>query len=92
MQMKLRNLFVVLTLVLVSSCEEHKPPKGELCASTGLQCGELKCNNPNLPNDIQDYTRHINRGDIAVNPSRFKDMQLYCVDLREKLIKCENKK
>lgn len=82
-------MFVASILLSASKCTPYKPPKGELCAATGFQCGELQCNNPNRRDDEEDYQRQLDKGDICVNAGRFNQMQAYCLDLREKLIKCE---
>lgn len=88
-QRKLLILFAISMLLSASKCEKHPPPTGELCGYRGQTCGDLACNNPNLPDGQQDYSRDISVGDIVASPSRFNDMNSYCIQLRGDLIKCE---
>ncbi len=86
---KLLILFAISILLSASKCEKYPPPVGELCGYRGQTCGDLACNNPNLPDGQQDYTREADVGDIVVSPGRYNDMFNYCTDLRKDLIKCE---
>ena len=82
----LKRLVILLGILIVSSCRGHYPaPKVELCGYANT--GELACNNPNL--DEPDYFRFPTVGDICSNANDYARTRKYCLDLREKLIKCE---
>lgn len=73
---------MILTLC---SCETYVPPKTELCGIT--KHNDMACNDKRL--ETEDYTRYPKVGDLCTNSADFKAMRFYCIDLREKLIKCE---
>ena len=82
----MRYLILFVTLI-VSSCETYAPPKSELCGVTKYK--DFQCNDSRV--EPQDYDRVIRIGDVCTNPGDFKAMRFYCIDLRERLIKCERK-
>lgn len=88
--MKCLSLLSLLILLSASKCSKYPPPTGELCLASGFQASELACNNPNL--DEPKYFRSLKKGDVCVVPTRFQDMQEYCIDLRADLIKCKRNK
>ena len=87
--MKCYNVFMILTLLFLSSCKDYPAPKGELCVSTGHQASELACSNTALPEDKQKYFRHLEKADFCTEPDQYERVRSYCADLRAELIKCK---
>ena len=83
----LKLLNVLIVLILISSCNQYKPPQVELCGVTGD--GDAACNDQRLPDNQQNYFRPLNTGDLCTNPNDYEKMRTYCIDLRERLINCE---
>ena len=79
------RLLSVLIVLLVSSCETYPPPKTELCL---IGEGALVCNDARRPENQQDYEREITLDYVCTNPVDFGRVFDYCVDIREKLVKC----
>ena len=87
--LKLLKIFLMLLLV---SCEDHAPPKGELCKGTGFQGGEMACHNSALGDDSDPYFRQLVKGDTCTSKDQYERVYTYTANLRKELIKCEKKK
>lgn len=78
--------FVVLTALLVNSCKSFPPPKTELCVSGDNF--KFVCNDTRQ--DPEDYERDYPLDYVCTNPRDFSRMYDYCVDIREKLVRCRS--
>ena len=90
---KIKKLWLKLLLILIVfsfSCKRHKPPKVALCGWAEKD-KVLSCNDQRLPKGQNTIYRPMKNGDLCTNPQDFKTFRSYVVDLRSKLIKCENK-
>lgn len=90
--MKCLKLFVIFPLLLLASCKDHAPPKGELCKGTGFQGGELACHNSALGDDSESYFRQMVKGDVVTNNAQYERVFTYASEMRKELIKCEKRK
>ena len=83
---KEKSLYVGLVGLLVNSCRSFPPPKSELCLSGDNYT--FICHDDRQ--DPKDYEKEYPLDYVCTNPKDFSRMYDYCVDIREKLIKCRS--
>lgn len=90
--MKEKLLLLSLLSLLASSCKTnlHAPPSFTIC--TVLATGMAYCTSNNLPSLENGKEQAIMPSDILLTPDNFKIFYNYGMDLRSKLINCENGK
>ena len=77
-------LSVLIVLFISSSCEHFPPPKTQLCVSGDNY--KFICNDSR--EDPPDFEREYTLDYICTDGTSFSRMYDYCIDIREKLIKC----
>ncbi len=80
-------LLLSLTLLGVSKCNPHKPPKLELCMTS--ENPGMVCNDPRRGGTDQNYYKEYVADYFCTNPSDYERIHNYCAELRTKLIQCE---
>lgn len=88
----MKNVFALPILFLVISASKcsapYKPPKAEICI-TGDNY-ELACADQRKPEGETSYLRPYTVNYICTNSPDYEAQYNYCMDLREKLIRCES--
>lgn len=81
----------VLLLSLTSCKVPYAPPKSELCITSYIgNEPTFACNDARR--DEPDYDLPYTENYICTNADDYEKIKLYCLDLRERLIKCERRK
>ena len=81
------KFYVGLLMLLVSSCQNFPPPKGEICTAYGDGSGEFACIDTRTE---KEYDRYPHAGDILTNGKDYQQYYNYCNDLRKELIELRN--
>lgn len=80
-----------LLLILISCKAPYAPPKSEMCITSYIGSEPtMACNDQRT--DPPDYDLPYQENYICTNPQDYANIKSYCIDLRERLIKCEQKK